>query len=511
MADALYNSVYNPDVLSCLANLSNDEVLTPPDVANQMLDLLPKELWQDPNAKFLDPACKSGVFLREIAKRLIEGLKDKIPDLQTRLDHIFHQQLFAIAITEMTSLLSRRSVYCTKYPNTIYSVSKFDDPSGNIRFKDCSHVFQRGKCVFCGASEETFGDKSRSGLEKHAYEFIHTTKPEAIFGMKFDVIIGNPPYQIDDGGAKASASPIYQYFVENCKKLKPRYLIMIIPARWYGGGKGLDSFRNSMITDRHNRVLTDFLNAADCFPGVEIKGGVCYFLWNRDQEGPCQVFTYKDKVLFEKSCRYLKEGTSDVFVRFEKGVDILKKVWKLKEKTMDALVSAQKPFGLRTFVQGSESPSNGSVVLYQNGGIGYIFRKDVTKHADWIDLPKVLISAAYNAGDNYPHQILGKPIVSMPGSCCTETYEVIGPLSSVKEAQNLCTYISTKFFRFLVMLKKTSQHAAPNVFSFVPIQDFSKPWADKELYSKYQLSTDEISFIEQMIRPMDLGADANDQ
>ena len=511
MAETFFDKIYKnktlhtPDVLSCLANLSNDEVFTPPDVVNRMLDLLPQELFQDPNTTFLDPACKTGVFLREIAKRLLVGLQDKIPDLQERIDHIFHKQLFGIAITELTSLLSRRSVYCSKYPNSDYSVSHFDSAEGNIRFRRTEHSWGGEKCKFCGANKSyDRGD----GKETHAYEFIHTITPEKIFNMKFDVIISNPPYQLSDGGAQASAMPIYNKFVEQAKKLKPRYLSMIIPARWYAGGKGLDNFRDSMLNDNSLRALHDFVNASDCFSGVEIKGGVCYFLWDRDNKGNCLIQTHKANKIISVMERPLLERNCDTFIRYNEAISILRKVLKEKEKSFSDIVFSAKTFGYRTYFTDFDIKDKSNVkyqkeliLLYANHSTGYMYRKSFKAGCEYLDCWKIFIPEAVGSG-NMETDVL-KPIIGIPQSACTETYIMNGPYRSEEEATNAFSYIKTKFFHFMLGLKKNTQHTTKAVYQFVPIQDFSKPWTDEELYKKYNLSQEEIDFIESMIKPME--------
>ena len=508
----LYNAIYNPDVLSCIANLSNDEVFTPPEVANAMLDMLPQELFSDPNAKFLDPACKSGVFLREIAKRLLAGLADQIPDLQKRVDHIFQRQLYGIAITELTSLLSRRSLYCSKYPNSVYSVSRFEDVQGNVRFKNMLHRWSGGRCVFCGASESEYGGKKREGMETHAYEFIHNIKPQEIWNMKFDVIISNPPYHLSDGGNSASSTPIYQLFVQGAMKLNPRFITMIIPSRWFSGGKGLDTFRNEMIADTRIRAIHDFLNASDCFGnGVEIKGGVCYFLWDRDHRGKCLVATHtSDRIISQKE-RFMKIcSDSDVFIRRNEALTILEKVQAKSEPLFSTLVSARKPFGLPTNVTGHKSKMTNDILIYLRGGTAYYQRNNIEKNVSWVDKYKIYITKAYNAGDDYPHQIINKPILGLPGTCCSETYVLIGPFDTQYETECVISYIQTKFFRFLVSLRKISQDATQKVYAFVPKQEFTKKWTDSELYDKYNFTEEEISFIDSLIRPMHLNGGDND-
>ncbi len=496
---------YNPDVLTCLANLSSDEVFTPPLVAQQMLDVLPNRLWSDPNAKFLDPFCKSGVFLREIAKRLLAGLETQIPDLQQRINHIMKHQLYGIGITELTALLARRSLYCSKTANGKHSVvTIFDNPDGNIFFEETNHTWQNGKCVHCGATEKEFGDEKREYLALHAYAFIHDKNPFA--DMKFDVIIGNPPYQLSDGGGTgSSAMPIYQEFIQQAIKLNPHYLVMITPSRWFAGGKGLDEFRDEMLNDKRWKEIHDYPNASDAFPGVEIKGGVNFFLWQSDYRGDCLIKTYEEGKVISEMKRPLREVGTEVFIRYNEAIPILRKVQALKEKSFAKIVSSRKPFGLASTVKGNSSPykNEDNVKLYETKGITYFKRNEVPQNEHWIDAHKVYIGKAYGAGEGFPHKILNNPIYGKPDSVCTETYLVIGPFGDKTSCKNVMSYIHTRFFRFMILLKKPTQNTSKGTYEFVPMQDFSKPWTDEELYAKYGLTEEEIAYIEKMVRPME--------
>jgi len=361
----------NPDVLTCIANLSNDEVFTPPEFANRMLDTLAQawaadhggaDLWKDSTARFLDPCTKSGVFLREITSRLTNGLAEEIPDLQGRVDHILSKQVFGIGITQITGLLARRSVYCSKHAQGEHSIAKsLAGDDGNIWFERIEHKWVAGKCKFCSASQQAL-DRGE-GLETHAYAFIHTddikTRMSELFGgnVQFDVIIGNPPYQLDDGGYGTSAAPIYQLFVEKALDLEPRSAVFVTPSRWMAGGKGLDKYRARMLSDKRMRNIVDYPKLYEGFPGVKIRGGISYFLWDSEHNGPCAVQTIWDGQPTGPAVPRPLDAY-DILVRRNEAVPILEKVRAKVEPTLDTRVSSQKPFGLRTYFHGKSDGMN---------------------------------------------------------------------------------------------------------------------------------------------------------
>lgn len=563
-----YDYIENFDILETITNVGNDEVFTPRKTVDMILDSLPSEVWHNPNYKWLNPSTKNGIFEREIAIRLDKGLEKIFPDIEQRRKHILQNMIYAIGQTRFTANVARRTLYYCSQANrkndgicssdghyvngyAIGNGSWFNDEQGNIKTPCTNHVFvdskrqdmsstllgderKKYKCKFCGISgASNYNDKNQR--ETYAYEFIHIDSvdlekhlSERFFGgnkMKFDIIIGNPPYQLSDGGAQASARPIYNLFVEQAKKLNPKYLCMIIPSRWMTGGKGLDDFRENMINDRKFRELHDFINPKICFPNNDIKGGVCYFLWDRDYDGMCNIFAYAPNEI-RKSVRYLKENGINIFIRDETLIDILKKVKTYNENTFDTIVSARKPYGLEAETMVSASKYGLPEFSDKKIAGGYeIFGLDEKMKRVWKYLPldyplpkkspclfkfKVFIAEAYGCGAI--GEVPSTPVLSTPKQLCTETFLEIGPFDTHLEAENVIKYIKTKFFRVLVGIQKQTQHTTQKVYRFIPILDFksnnSVDWnqsiseIDKQLFLKYQFSNEEIEFIENNVQEM---------
>lgn len=527
----------NPDVLTSIANLSNDEVFTPPSFANQMLDTVAKawaesnsgaSIWEDKTVKFLDPFTKSGVFLREIVRRLNDGLTEEIPIQQERVNHILANQVFGMAITKLTSLTARRSVYCSKLANGKHSIATiFDNEEGSIWFKPTEHTWiggdrkiitvdkdgkevekkLGGKCKHCGASQSAY--EREDGLETHAYSLIHAENPKDLiketFGeeMQFDVIIGNPPYQLgSDGGTRDV--PIYQKFVEQAIKLEPRYLTMVIPSRWMAGGLGLTTFRNSMLNSGNLRELVDYQKASDVFPSVKLMGGVSYFLYDKSHQGPCRLSYIRGGETIGPHLRELNEH--DVLVRDFRGLKILRKVLSKGEPSVTEILSVDKEFGWTSNFTGFDTkPVQGDVPLYYVSKgkrlLGSIPRTKITKSVKLVDTWKVLVPKA-RGGESVSDIVLGKPLLVGSPSVCTQTY-LFFHLKSKSEAESVKSYISTRFFRFLVSLRKITQDATKSTYTWVPSQVWDRIWTDKELYKMYELDNEDIQLIESLIKPME--------
>ncbi|MDJ0314588.1 Eco57I restriction-modification methylase domain-containing protein [Arthrobacter sp. H35-D1] len=529
---------HNPDVLTCIANLSNDEVFTPPDMAESMLDMLARawaeandgaDIWSNPDVTFLDPFTKSGVFLREIVRRLADGLAVIIPDLHKRIDHILTRQVYGIGTTQLTALMARRSVYCSKYANGPHSIANsFTTEDGNIWFERTEHewsggkrefrvdpltgdeliVFTHRRCAYCGASEDDYGRGDE--LETHAYAFIHTDDIKAriaeLFGdkMQFDVIIGNPPYQLSDGGHGSSAAPIYQLFVEKALSLDPRFAVFITPSRWFSGGKGLDEYRKKMLSDHRMRDIVDYPKLFEVFPSVKIRGGVSYFLWDRIHDGPCTVQTiWGGQPLGGSAARYL--DAYDVLIRRNEAIPILEKVRAKGEPTLESRVSSRKPFGLATNFKGklTSSGMTDPVKLFANQRIDWIERADLPTNREWADVWKVLMTRVQGTSAAVETKFLSKPIIGGPGTACTETYLVAGKFDTEEEADRFALYLRTRFVRFLVSLRKSTQDAARGVYTFVPDVPLDRDWTDAALYERYELTAEDVTFIESQVAEHD--------
>lgn len=516
----LFNNGHNPDVLECLANLSNDEVFTSVKLANDKLDKLPQDLFKNKYTKFLEPCCKTGVYLREIAKRLIEGLKDEIPDLQERVNWIMKNQLFGIAITELTALMTRRTLYCSKDVTGEFSIAScFDRDWGNILYDpDLKHTFENGKCKYCGASESEYNGEKHT--ESYAYWFIHHENVDELknklmeeFGtMEFDVIIGNPPYQLkvaenkDRGksGNGTKATPLYQEFFKMAEQLaldNGRYISFIIPSRWMNGEDPLlKEFRKNTIKKKNFKYLVDFVDAGECFPNVEIKGGVQYFLYDKLYNGKTKVtVNYNGK---SESCeRYLLENGVDDYIRFNRAHSILNKVRAHTKNTLNSIVGTQLPFGIESnFTNYTDKYFDGAVTLIIKGNQKvYIKKSEITKNQELLTKKKILFPKIFGNGF-YSDDTL-RPIIALENECCTRTYLVVdNNFKTLEECNSFISYINTKFVHFLFGLIKNTQQASRDIYKFVPLLDkYDHIYTDDELYKLFGLSVDEIKYIEDTV------------
>ena len=505
---------YMPDILDVIAALSSDAIPTPPVLARALLDLLPEHVWANPDYRWLDPATKSGSILREAAKRLMRGLSDWEPDPQKRVDHIMRNMLHGCSFTRVHGEMTRRSVYISRDATSEHSIVRFTDPQGNLPFVPAEHDYPTNKegraiksCTICGAPASLERGETR---ENYAHAFIHGTYPtEEMTDMKFDVIVSNPPYQIgmqDSSGSRtANILPLYQYFVDKAIALDPKYLAMIVPSRWFTGGKGLDDFRDRMIADRRLAKIVDNPKLFDCFPGQEIKGGVNYFLWDREHDGDCEFSTRIDGAIISTSTRDLRQGDG-VLLRDNRAATIVAKVQAQTERPLSEVVQPNDPFGqsIKTNFKGAkDEPFAGSIPLVFGDHVGYVRPDQLERHHDWVDKWKVLIPMAGDGHGREVSYVLGEPIALAPGSACTQTYLVAGIFGSREETENYAHYLTSKFVRFLVLQRKATQHVRPDKFRFAPMLDMSQRWTDDALYERFGLTTDESAYIESSIHPRD--------
>jgi site-specific DNA-methyltransferase (adenine-specific) len=433
------------------------------------------------------------------------------------VNHILTKQVFGIGITQITSLLARRSVYCSKHAQGKHSIAKsFTSDDGNIWFKRLKHTWDGDKCRYCGAGKSVF-DRA-AGLETHAYAFIHTdnikTRLAEIFGgnMQFDVIIGNPPYQMTDAAGGGVDSSIYHLFVDQAKRLGPRYVSMVIPSRWMAGatrGVGdFDGFREQMLTDHHVCKLVDYSNAREAFPNVEIKGGVCFFLWDSAYNGPCEVTMTREGASLT-AMRNLDQF--DVFVRDSRALGILEKVLAKKESSVAEILTNTEPFKYESNFTGWHAKKQaGDIPIYlianRQRTIGFTHRSQIKKNTHLIDSWKILSVRGAGSPGSLPDSVLGRPWIASPPSICTGSF-MFFYVSTHEEAISLQSYFTTRFFRFLVSLRKITQNAFRSTYEWVPVQTWDQTWTDEDLYAKYGITKKEQTYIESQVKEMNIEGD----
>ncbi|MGK4151941.1 Eco57I restriction-modification methylase domain-containing protein [Kurthia gibsonii] len=481
------------DIFDYIPPQQTNQIFTPRRVVKLMVDLIAKNnpgIFSDYNVKFIDLYTKSGLYITEIVKRLNKGLKEQIPNSKERIKWILEKQVYACAPS-----------------NIIYNIVK------NYIFSDFKDVSSKNIVEYDLIEDAKNNKAPKQLLEVYGDE-----------NLKFDVIIGNPPYQEMDGGARASASPIYHHFVRLAKELNPELISFIMPTRWYAGGKGLDDFRDEMLSDIHLRELHDWLTPEDIFPNTNIRGGVCYFLWDKNHNSSkdfTRVVSYEKNEVINDVIRTMKIEGTDIFVRDGKAIPILSKVFADENTgTMNNYISSRKPFGFEgNFVKNSKFRKSNSelsdpIQCYGKGqNIGYVERSEVLVRLEWIDIWKVYTPRANNVGTELNDDNLNT-FVGSPKTICTESYLVIGAELGLDEnsCNNLSKYLTSKFARYLHSLAKGSQDATSKTFRFVPLQDFSNNsdvnWAvstqevDEQLFEKYGLTDDEINHIERRIKTM---------
>lgn len=537
--ESAYDYIERFDLLETITNVGNDEVFTPRNTCNMLLDRLPEEVWHNPNYKWLNPATKNGIFEREIAIRLDEGLKDIIPDEETRRKHILQNMIYAIGQTKFTSNVTRRTLYyCSEanrkcdgikaedghYVNgfAIGNGSWFNDAEGNIHTPKTEHWYESSckKCKFCGIDKDSkYNDELQR--EHYAYEFIHYERQDLLWhfiddffkgdkSMKFDIIIGNPPYQlsVNESGKGLSAKPIYNLFVEQAIELKPKYLSMIIPSRWFTGGVGLNGFREKILHDKRIREITDYVDSKECFPNVDINGGVCYFLWDRDYNGNCLYTSISKKT---KCSKYRNLDQFDIFIRNNNSLSIIEKVLKSSFKTLNESggCSPQTPYGfLSTFVGNSKRKNESDCEILTSKGWAFVEKDKIEKGLDSVYLYKAMISKLTCEHAGTPdkegkYRVLSRTEILKPSQICSQSYLVICPQKNEELAKNVMSYLKTKFVRFLMQMTLTGMNISTDNFRFVPWLDFSQPYDDDQLYKMFNLTQEEINEIEFTIREMD--------